>query len=431
MQNIFILGYNNIGDYMLVVKGNNILNGSLSVSGSKNAVLPIIAATLAVDGTTVINNVPKLDDVTNLCEILKTIGCKIDFDDHCLKITNSVCDFFPPKELINKLRASFIICGPMLAKYKKIRISLPGGCKIGARPVDLHLKGFVKMGAQITEGEGYIELTCSELSGAKICLDFPSVGATENIVIAATLAKGTTEIINAATEPEVADLCNFLVNCGADIKGIGTNELIITGVDTLNGCNYHIIPDRIEAGTYMLATAITGGDVTIQGIDADSLIPITSKLREMGASIFENKKSIRINCKNKLSCVNIKTMPHPGFPTDMQAQFCSLMCNCEGTGIITETIFENRFMYINELLRMHAQISVEGRNAIVKGKCKLQGCDVYASDLRAGAALAIASLCASGTTNIFNSSYINRGYENFAEKLKCIGADIYFDNSID
>lgn len=416
---------------MIVVNGNCTLNGEVDVSGSKNAVLPIMAATLAVDGTTVIENVPKLDDVKNLCSIFEFMGCDIKYENHKLYICSSINNFFPPKELVNRLRASFIICGPVLAKYKKIRISMPGGCKIGARPIDLHLKGFEKLGAQIYEGEGYIELKCDRLTGSKICLDFPSVGATENLLIASCLAEGKTEIINAATEPEVTDLAKFLVKCGAHINGIGTNELEIVGVEKLKSCKYSIIPDRIEAGTFMLAAAVTGGSIRINSVDTDSLTSITSKLKEMGADINEYSNSLKIDCNRQLNCVNIKTMPHPGFPTDMQSQFCSLMCNCSGTGIITETVFENRFMYINELLRMHAQITLEGRNAIIKGSSKLIGCDVYASDLRAGAALVIASLCAKGKTNIFKSSYINRGYENFVEKLKCLGADIYFDNSID
>ena len=416
---------------MIVVNGNNILKGEVDVSGSKNSVLPIMAAVLAVDGTSIIENVPELDDVKNLCKILEFMGCSVEFNNHTLAICNTVTNFFPPKDLVNSLRASFIICGPVLAKYKKIKIYLPGGCKIGARPIDLHLKGFQKLGAQIYEGEGYIELKCDCLTGSKICLDFPSVGTTENLLIASCLAKGKTEIINAATEPEVTDLAKFLVKCGANINGIGTNELEIIGVEKLNPCKYTIIPDRIEAGTFMLAAAATGGSVKINGVDTDSLTSITSKLKEMGADINEYNNSLTIDCKKQLNCVNIKTMPHPGFPTDMQSQFCSLMCNCVGTGVITETIFENRFMYINELLRMHAQITLEGRNAIIKGKCNLIGCDVYASDLRAGAALVIASLCAKGKTNIFKSSYINRGYENFVNKLKCLGADIYFDNSID
>ena len=418
------------GDKMIIVSKSDRLNGSVKICGSKNAVLPIMAACLAVDGKTVLKNVPDLADVHNMIKILNSLGCDVNIEDGTFIINNTVKEFITPFELVNKLRASFILCGPMLAKYKKIRISLPGGCQIGTRPVDLHLKGFLKLGAEIEEGQGFIQLTCEKLHGSKICLDFPSVGATENLFIAATLAKGTTEIINAATEPEVVDLTNFLINCGADIKGIGTKELIINGVNELHGCTHEIIPDRIEAGTYMLAAAITGGSIEIEGVKSDALSPVTSKLREMGVDIIENESKIKLISTDELKCVNIKTMPHPGFPTDMQSQFCSVMCNATGTSVVTETVFENRFMHIGELLRMHADITIDGRNAVINGSRTLTGCEVNATDLRAGAALVIAGLAANGTTKISNSHYIDRGYENLVGKLQQLGANIYYKKMV-
>ncbi len=415
---------------MIIVSKSNNLKGTVDISGAKNAVLPIMAACLAVDGNTIIKNVPDLADVLNMSRILKSLGCDIQAKYNTLIINNKVNEYIAPYELVNKLRASFIICGPMLAKYKKIRISLPGGCCIGTRPVDLHLKGFMQMGAQIEQGQGFIQLSSKKLQGAKICLDFPSVGATENLLIAATLAQGTTQIINAATEPEIVDLCNFLIECGAKISGTGTKELTICGVDKLHSCTHSVIPDRIEAGTYMIASAITGGSVELNNISADMLNPVSSKLREMGVKVQEYGNKIKVCSDGMLKSVNIKTMPHPGFPTDMQSQFCALMCNAVGTGVITETVFENRFMHIAELLRMHADIRVEGRNIVINGTGSLVGCEVAASDLRAGAALVIAGLSATGTTKITNSSYINRGYENIVGKLQNLGANIEYKTLI-
>ncbi len=411
---------------MIIVSKSNSLNGTVNISGSKNSVLPIMAACLAVDGKTVIKNVPDLADVIYMQKILRSLGCDIDAYNNTFVIDNKVNEYVAPYELVNKLRASFIICGPMLARHKKIKICLPGGCCIGTRPVDLHLKGFLQMGVQIEQGQGFIELTCKKLYGAKICLDFPSVGATENLLIAATLANGTTQIINAATEPEIVDLCNFLIKCGAKISGVGTKEITICGVKKLYGCTHKVIPDRIEAGTYMIASAITGGSVQLNNIGGDMLSPVSSKLREMGVTVEEYDNKIRVCSNGILKSVNIKTMPHPGFPTDMQSQFCALMCNTHGTGVITETVFENRFMHIGELLRMHADIRVEGRNVVINGTRSLVGCEVVASDLRAGAALVIAGLSAQGTTKICNSSYINRGYENFVGKLQNLGANIEY-----
>lgn len=413
---------------MIVVSKSDKLYGTLNVSGAKNAVLPILAACIATDGINIIKNVPNISDVKNMINILQHLGCSVDMQGNKISVNCNINRFWVPDELINKLRASFVICGPMLAKFGKIKISLPGGCRIGARPVDLHLKGFKLLGADIEEGNGFIKLFCKKLRGNKICLDFPSVGATENLMIAASLAVGTTHIINAATEPEIHDLSKFLCSCGAKIKGAGTKEIIIEGVEQLKASNHSVMADRIEAGTYMIAASVTGGEVQLDGINCEFVNPLISKLTDMGVCVIENNNGITVKSDGKLESVNIKTMPHPGFPTDMQSQFCSMLCNSKGTGIITETVFENRFMHVGELLRMHADICIEGRNAIITGVKSLVGCDVTAHDLRSGAALVIAGLCAQGTTRIFNEHYIERGYDNFVEKLKKLGADIYVDS---
>ncbi len=415
-----------LGDnVMIVVSNSKQLRGCVEVCGSKNAALPIMAACLAVCGTVTLDNIPKLLDTHNMASILERMGCSVDTNGHTVHIcSDNITTTDAPAKLTGLLRASFIVSGALLARFGRVRVALPGGCRIGTRPVDLHLKGLSCMGARTDNGNGYIELSCSKLNGADIYLDFPSVGATENILIAACLAKGRTVITNAATEPEVADLAYFLTKCGARIDGIGTEQLTINGVDKLSACRYSIIPDRIEAGTYMIASAITGGDVTVKGADAATLSPVISKLREMGVEVCDNN-SIRV-VGNILNSVNIKTMPHPGFPTDMQAQFSSLMCVSNGTSVITETIFENRFMHISELLRMHADITIDGRNAVISGKNSLIGCRVASRDLRGGAALVLAGLAAQGITTVENAHYIDRGYENFVPNLQQLGADIEY-----
>ena len=413
---------------MIVVSKSEKLRGNVDVCGSKNAALPIMAACMAVCGKVELNNIPQLLDVKNMADILSFMGCEVELSCHRMTVvSDNVNNLISPFELAGTLRASFLICGPLLARYGKVRMSLPGGCRIGSRPVDLHIKGFASMGATMEHGNGFIQLSCDKLQGADIYLDFPSVGATENILIAACLANGKTVITNAATEPEVADLANFLIKCGANISGVGTEQLTIYGVERLSGCSYSIIPDRIEAGTFMIASAITGGDVTVTGVDCAALSPVISKLREMGVDVTDNygerHNSVRV-VGGELNCVNIKTMPHPGFPTDMQAQFCALMCKANGTGVITETIFENRFMHVGELMRMHADITIDGRNAVINGSKPLIGCNVSSTDLRAGAALVIAGLVADGVTTVDNAHYIDRGYEDFVQKLQSLGANI-------
>jgi UDP-N-acetylglucosamine 1-carboxyvinyltransferase len=403
------------------------LKGKVRISGAKNSVLPIIAASLLAEGRSTIDEIPYLNDVRIMCELISSLGAKVELsgDRTSLGIScNSLTNTTAPYELVNKLRASFLVMGPLLARNGSTRISLPGGCAIGSRPVDLHLKGFTAMGAIITQGHGYIEArTRGRLAGAKIYLDFPSVGATENIMMAAVLAQGQTIIENAAIEPEIVDLATYLTTMGADIKGAGTDTIKINGVKYLNAANHAIIPDRIEAGTFMVAAAITGGDVLIENVVPDHLKPVTAKLKEAGIEVSEELTSIHIK-GGELRSVDIKTHPYPGFPTDMQSQMTSLMSRACGTSMVIETIFENRFMHISELKRMGANIKVEGRSAIIEGCEKLTGAQVKATDLRAGAALVIAGLAAEGSTEITDIEHIERGYMNIDQKLASLGANI-------
>jgi len=404
------------------------LKGKVRINGAKNSVLPIIAASLLAEGVNIIEEIPCLNDVIVMCDLMKSLGAKVDFSQKKNKIkicSSSVSNTTAPYELVNKMRASFLVMGPLLTKMGEARISLPGGCAIGTRPVDLHLKGFVAMGAEITQGHGYIEArTHGKLIGTKIYLDFPSVGATENIIMAAVLAVGQTTIENAAIEPEIVDLATYLTSMGAEIKGAGTDTIKITGVNNLRPANHAIIPDRIEAGTFMVAAAITGGDILLENVLPDHLKPITAKLREAGVEVLEELSSIRVIGTKNIKAVDIKTHPYPGFPTDMQAQMTSLMSRSSGTSIIIETIFENRFMHVSELKRMGANIKIEGRSAIIEGTSNLMGAQVKATDLRAGAALILAGLTAEGTTEITDIEHIERGYVGIHEKLKALGANI-------
>ena len=327
-------------------------------------------------------------------------------------------------EVVNRLRASFLVFGPLLAKKGRAKIALPGGCAIGARPIDLHIKGLTLMGAKFQQKNGFVEARCKKLVGTKVYLDFPSVGATENLMMAASLAMGKTVIENAATEPEIVDLANFINKMGGKIVGAGTDKIEISGVESLKGCKYKIIPDRIEAGTFITAAAITGGDVMITNVNTDHLRPVIAKMTECGISIVEHKNSICVTCPKKITAKDIKTLPFPGFPTDMQGLFCALMTVADGTSMIIETIFENRFMHTPELNKMGANIKIDGRTAVIEGVSKLNGAKVCSTDLRAGGALVVAGLCANGETEIDNFFHIERGYEKFAEKLAKLGADI-------
>lgn len=406
-----------------LIEGMRNLRGTVNISGSKNAVLPMIAAAILTDETCEITNSPNLSDVYDMLNLLKYYGADITWDK-TLKINcRNIC-IKPPDDTAQKIRASFLLAGSFLGRLKRADMFMPGGCLIGIRPVDLHLKGFCSLGAEYAIENGIIKISANNLKGCDIYLDFPSVGATENIILASVLAQGTTTINNCATEPEIACLAEFLKSMGADIRGAGTETIEIKGTDRLGGGKHFVIPDRIEAGTYMLAVAGAGGECRINNIVCDHIKPVILKLREIGADITEGEGYADICCSKRLPNTDIKTMPYPGFPTDMQAQFAGIMSKGIGTGIVNETIFENRFMYINELKKMGADITVEGRSAVIKGVERLMGAKVRATDLRAGAALVISALCAEGKTEIGEIHYIDRGYDHIEKKLKAIGAKI-------
>jgi UDP-N-acetylglucosamine 1-carboxyvinyltransferase len=382
---------------------------------------------LGEEGESVIHEAPPLDDVLVINKVLQSLGIGVEYQGETIRIRSERIDTCEASyELVRKMRASFLVMGPLLARLGQARISLPGGCAIGTRPIDQHLKGFEAMGADIELGQGYIEAKVrgKRLHGAKIYLDVASVGATENIMMAATLATGTTIIENAAKEPEIVDLANYLNAMGAIVRGAGTGIIRIEGVDRLRGAIHTVIPDRIEAGTYMIAAAITGGDLFIEGAISDHLAPVISKLQEMGVTVEDDESGLRVRVDRPLKSVDVKTLPYPGFPTDMQSQMMALMMVADGTGIVTETIFENRFMHVEEFQNMNGQIKVEGRTAVVSGNSRLQGAKVCASDLRAGAALVLAALAADGATEISGVHHIDRGYVNLAERLRAVGADI-------
>lgn len=411
----------------LIIKGGTPLHGSVRISSAKNAVLPIIVAALLPENPATITDVPELADVTTICSVLDSLGVKIErkgrdmvFDASDIRNTEA------SYELMSRMRASFLIMGPLLAKKGHAKIALPGGCMIGSRPIDLHLKAFEAMGAEIEICNGYVEARAPKgLHGAEIYLDFPSVGATENVLMAAALTEGRTVIENAAEEPEIVDLVTFLSGMGANIKGAGTNVIRIEGVKKLTGITHTVIPDRIEAGTFMIAAAMAGGNVLVENVLADHLKPLLAKLGEAGVDVVkEDIDRVRIISSGKICSTDIKTLPYPGFPTDLQAQFMALMTVGNGVSRITETVFENRFMHAGELQRMGASIQIEGRTAVVTGVPFLRGAFVRATDLRAGAALTLAGLAAHGTTEVGELQYIDRGYDHLVEKLQGLGANI-------
>lgn len=412
-----------------VIKGGNPLHGKVPVSSSKNAILPIISACLLSKETCIIKAIPGLDDVSVMCELVSDLGADVEIharDREILIRSEALTGFTAPYELVSRMRASFLVLGPLLARAGRAKVALPGGCPIGSRPVDLHLKGFEAMGADIETGHGYIEASArnGKLSGARIYLDFPSVGATENLLLGAVLAEGQTIIENAASEPEIEDLAAFLTKMGAHIAGVGTDTITVNGVESVHGAEHCVMPDRIEAGTLMTAAAITGGDITLENVVPEHLTPVSAKLREAGCEITEFASGIRVKGIAKPHPLDIKTHPFPGFPTDMQAQFSALLSVADGTSMIVETIFENRFMHINELKRMGALIRLDARTAIVEGIANLSGAQVRATDLRAGAALVLAGLAAQGTTEVLDIHHIDRGYEFIENKLQRLGADI-------
>lgn len=410
----------------LIICGGNRLTGTVKVSGAKNAVLPIITAALLGTTPSRLLEAPDLEDVRTISEVIGHLGVPVTKETDSLFIdstTITTCE--APYELVRKMRASFLVMGPLLARLGRAKISLPGGCAIGTRPIDLHLKGFEALGAEIELGHGYVEARAPQgLTGARIYLDFPSVGATENILMAASTAKGQTILENPAEEPEIVDLANFLNAMGARIRGAGTNVIRIEGVKELKGCTHTVIPDRIEAGTYMVGAAITNGDVYIENALTEHLKPVVAKLKEAGVHIEEDVDGVRVRGTGPIRSVDIKTLPYPGFPTDMQAQMMALMTIATGTSVITETVFENRFMHVDELKRMGANIKIDGRSAVVEGVSALQGCPVKATDLRAGAALVLAALAATGKTEIGYLHHIDRGYDKLVVKLQGLGADI-------
>jgi UDP-N-acetylglucosamine 1-carboxyvinyltransferase len=401
------------------------LDGSVRIDGAKNAALKLMAASILTDDKITISNVPQISDVFTMAAVLKTLGKKVDFENGTMNIgASGKLSYEAPYELVSKMRASISVLGPLLAKLGKARVAMPGGCNIGSRKLDIHIKGLEAFGAHIESEKGYIVAKAPKLVGTEIILDFPSVGATENLLMAAVLAKGGSILENVAREPEISDLAKFLNLMGAKISGIGSSRLEIQGVDSLSGVDYRVVPDRIEAGTFMIAAAITGGDLKIHEAETQHLELVINKLREMGANIDEIKNGLRIHVDRRLKAVDIVTLPYPGFPTDLQAQILALLSLAEGTSILTENVFENRFMAVDELNRMGTDIRTEGHHAVVRGVKSISGVPVTARDLRGGAALVLAGLVAQGVTEVLDVSHIDRGYNRLEKKLNSLGAQI-------
>ncbi len=408
------------------IHGGNVLNGTIKISGAKNAAVAIIPAVILSDGVCTIENIPDIDDVNGMAEILSKMGASVKkIDKSAIEIdARGIKDPVATYDQVRNMRASCYLMGALLGRFCRAEVALPGGCDFGVRPVDQHLKGFGVLGAEHQVDSGMIKLKADSLTGSRVYFDVTSVGATINMMLASVKAKGKTTIENAAKEPHVVDLANFLNTMGADIRGAGTDVIKINGVETLKGVTYSIIPDQIEAGTYMAAVAFTGGDVTLQNVIPKHLESITAKLREMGVVIEENDDSVRVFCDKKLKRCNVKTMPHPGFPTDMQPQIAVLLTKARGTSIVTEAVWDDRFKYIDEIRRMGADLKVEGKSVVIEGVEKLTGAPVRATDLRAGAAMIIAGLGAEGVTTVEEIHHIDRGYEDVIEKLTGVGADI-------
>ncbi len=409
------------------VTGGKEISGVLEVEGAKNAALPIMIATLIEKGTYILKNVPNLMDIRTLVKLLESLGLKIEkLDDHTYKIVNEgLTNLVAGYELVKKMRASFLVMGAMLAHEKRAKVSLPGGCAIGARPVDLHLKGFESLGVKLNIDHGYVDAVADELKGGVIILDFPSVGATENIVMAAVKAKGTTILENAAREPEIEDLCNFLNDMGAKISGVGTSKLVIEGVEKLYPCEHTIIPDRIVAGTFIIASVMFDGKIEVRGVIKEHIGSFLMKLDEMGVKFQIDGNNLKVLSKlSDLKPVKVTTMPHPGFPTDLQSPIMTLMCLINGTSEVKETVFENRFMHVPELNRMGAKIDINSNSATINGVENFSSAEVMASDLRAGACLILAALKAEGVSIVNRIYHVDRGYENLELKLKELGADI-------
>lgn len=412
----------------IIVRSGNKLEGNVKIEGAKNAVLPILAASLlAEEGTSILKNVPVLSDVLTMNQVIHHLNATIDFNEQTNTVTidaQPTLAIEAPYEYVSEMRASIVVMGPLLARNGHAKVAMPGGCAIGKRPIDLHLKGFQALGATIIQKDGYIEAIADELIGSNIYLDFPSVGATQNIMMAAVKAKGITTIDNVAREPEIVDLANFLNKMGAKIYGAGTQTMRIEGVEKLVGTRHSIVQDRIEAGTFMVAAAMTQGNVLIEEAISEHNRPLISKLVEMGVSIIEENGGIRVIGPDELKPTDIKTLPHPGFPTDMQAQMTAIQAIASGLNVVNETVFENRFQHLEEMRRMNAKVKIEGNIAMIEGGTALQGAVVYATDLRAAAALILLGLRAEGITRVRNLKYLDRGYYKFHEKLATLGADI-------
>jgi len=407
-----------------IIKGGKKLAGSVKIGGAKNAALPIMAASLLAPGNHILRRVPRLRDVHTMKRLLEHLGCEVTWEDSMHIRADHLNFDEAPYDVVKTMRASVLAMGALVGRMRHARISLPGGCAIGARPINLHLKALEQMGADIHLEDGYIEVVASRLKGAQIELDTVTVTGTENIMMAAVMAQGTTVILNAAREPEVVDLAQFLIAMGADIEGAGTDKLVIHGVPQLNAATHDIVADRIETGTFMMAAAITGGDIVIQDAPVEFLQTCTARLEDAGVRFEGTSKAIRVIGPERLKSVDITTSPHPGFATDLQAQFSAMMTIADGTSIITETIFENRFMHMQELARMGADVSVDGGTAVIKGVDRLNGAPVMATDLRASASLVLAGLAAQGTTVVDRIYHIDRGYERIEERLRTLGADI-------
>lgn len=412
----------------IIVHGGNQLKGTVKIEGAKNAVLPILAATLlAESGVTKLRNVPILSDVLTMNEVIRQLNVAVDFDQDTNEVTIDASQDLKveaPYELVSQMRASIVVMGPLLARNGHAKVAMPGGCAIGKRPIDLHLKGFAALGAKINQKDGYIEAIADELKGATIYLDFPSVGATQNIMMAAVKATGTTIIENVAREPEIVDLANILNKMGAKVYGAGTETMRIEGVEHLHSVNHSIVQDRIEAGTFMVAAAMTQGDVLILDAISEHNRPLISKLTEMGAVITNEENGLRVVGPKVLKPTDVKTMPHPGFPTDMQAQMTAIQMLAQGTSVVTETVFENRFQHLEEMRRMNSHVKIDGNVAVIEGGHPMQGALVYATDLRAAAALILVGLTAEGITRVRNLKYLDRGYYQFHKKLQALGANV-------
>lgn len=409
----------------IVIHGGHPLKGSVQVSGAKNSALPLLCATLLTGGEHRLSNIPQLRDIRTVFELLKTLGATVDVtQDSALINADGVESVEAPYDLVKTMRASVLVLGPLLARYGHARVSLPGGCAIGARPIDLHLKGLAAMGAEISLDHGYVEAKVERLKGATIYFDMPTVGGTENLMMAATLAEGTTVLENAACEPEIVDLAQALNGMGAQIRGAGTDTITIEGVDTLQPMNYRVMADRIEAGTFMVAAAMTKGDVLVKDADPICLEAVISKLREAGAQVDLCDEGIRVLGGDEILPIQIKTSPHPGFPTDMQAQFMAMLTLASGTSVIAENVFENRFMHVCELQRLGSNIRIDGKQALIEGVDMLLGAPVMATDLRASASLVLAGLAADNTTEVSRIYHLDRGYERLEEKFLALGADI-------